>query len=149
MTVLVVADSTCLIALDRIETIDILPAVFGDVLIPPAVNREFNVAYPWLKVSSPTNHKLVSSLKLMVDDGEAEAIALASELAALVILDDRQARRVARSMGLHILGTLGCLLKAKGAKVVPAVGPIIDHLEAKGFYLTTALKTEALRLAGE
>ncbi len=97
----------------------------------------------------PADCRVIDSLKLLVDDGEAEAIALASERAAVVILDDRQARRVAQDIGLRILGTLGCLLKAKQAGVISAVGPILDKLTREGFYLTEDLKAETLRLAGE
>lgn len=66
-------------------------------------------------------------------------IALASERAAVVILDDRQARRVEGNMGLRVLGTLGCLLKAKVEGVLPAVGPIIDKLETKNNSLASRL----------
>ncbi len=149
MSISVVADSACLIALERIDSLDILPALFGEVLIPPAVDREFGVGCSWLQIHSPADRRVIDSLKLLVDDGEAEAIALASERAAVVILDDRQARRVAQDMGLRILGTLGCVLKAKQAGVIPAVGPTLDALERKGFYLTEDLKAETLRLAGE
>ncbi len=145
----VVADSACLIALERIDALELLSALFGDVMVPPAVDYEFGVARPWLKVNAPTDRRLVVSLKLLVDDGEAEAIALASERASLIILDDRQARRVAQNMGLRILGTLGCLLKAKAAGLIGAVKPFIEKLEDEGFYLAEELKAEALRLAGE
>ncbi len=149
MSISVVADSACLIALERIDALDILPALFREVLIPPAVGCEFGVGCSWLKIHSPADRRIIDSLKLLVDDGEAEAIALASELAAVVILDDRQARRVARDLGLRILGTLGCLLRAKQAGVIPAVGPTLDAIEREGFYLTEDLKAETLRLAGE
>ncbi len=149
MTRLIVADSACLIALERIDSLDLLNAVFEEVLIPPAVDMEFSVARPWLKVHAPTNRTLVESLRLMVGDGEAEAIALANELSLTIILDDRQARRVAKSLGLTILGTLGCLLRAKTASAITEVRPLIEKLEAAGFYLSEELKAEALRLARE
>lgn len=44
----VVVDSTCLIGLERIRQIDILPTLFEPVVIPPEVNREFGVSLPWL-----------------------------------------------------------------------------------------------------
>ena len=67
----VVADSTCLIALERINALEILPAVFQRVLIPPEVEREFGVSRPWLAVALPTNGAYVNSLKMLVDNGEA------------------------------------------------------------------------------
>lgn len=75
----VVVDSTCLIGLERINHLHILPAMFGPILIPPEVEREFGRALPWLTVAVPAERALVDALKMLVDDGEAEAIALASE----------------------------------------------------------------------
>ena len=83
MSISVVADSACLIALERIDALDILPALFGEVLVPPAVDREFSVVCSWLKIHSPADRRVIDSLRLLVDDGEAEAIALASERAAI------------------------------------------------------------------
>lgn len=145
----VVADSTCLIALERIDALEILPILFEPVLIPPEVDREFGVAHPWLKVETPANAALVSSLKLLVDEGEAEAIALANQRGIRVILDDRQARLVATQLKVRVIGTLGCALKAKQAGAIASVRPLIEKLETHRFYLSASLKSEALRLAGE
>lgn len=75
----IVADSTCLIGLDRIGRLELLSAVFDPILISPEVEREFGRTLPWLRVEAPANHALVASLKMLVDDGEAEAISLAYE----------------------------------------------------------------------
>jgi predicted nucleic acid-binding protein len=145
----VVADSTCLIALERIDALEILPILFEPVFIPPEVDREFGMAHPWLKVETPVNVALVSSLKLLVDEGEAEAIALANQRGIRVILDDRQARLVATRLEVRVIGTLGCAIKAKQAGAIASVRPLIEKLETHGFYLSAGLKSEALRLAGE
>ncbi len=145
----VVADSACLIALEQIDSLDILPALYEPILVPPAVDSEVGIKRDWLKIEPPTNSALVNSLRLTVDGGEAEAIALAVEHGARVILDDRQARSVAKQLNLQVIGTIGCLLKAKQAGIIAAVRPLIEKLEAHGFYLGAALKAEALRLAGE
>jgi predicted nucleic acid-binding protein len=145
----VVADSTCLIALERIGFLEILPALLEPVLVPPEVDREFGVTFSWLKIETPANLALVGSLKLLVDNGEAEAIALASGRGIPVILDDRQARSVAVGLKLRVVGTLGCALRAKQIGAIMAVGPLIEKLESHGFYLGAALKSETLRLAGE
>ena len=145
----VVADSACLIALEQIDCLDILPALYEPVSIPPAVDREAGTAAEWLVVAQPTNTALVNSLRLTLDAGEAEAIALAAERGIRVILDDRQARAVAKGLNVPLIGTIGCLLKAKQAGAIAAVRPLIEKLEAHHFYLAAALKAEALRLAGE
>ena len=75
----VVTDSTCLIGLERIGRLDILPALFDPLLMPPEVAREFGSTLSWLQTEPLTSNLLVAVLRLLVDAGEAEAIALASE----------------------------------------------------------------------
>ena len=145
----VVVDSTCLIALERIDQLEVLPALFHPVLVPPAVEAEFSITLPWLQVEAPTNQGLILAVKILVDEGEAEAIALAQERGSRIVLDDRRARSVGRNMGLSVIGTVGILLLAKQAGIRPAVRPLLDDLERNGFYLAAALREEALRLAGE
>ena len=77
MKEVVVADSTCLIGLERVGRLDILPALYDSVMIPPEVEREFGGKVAWLKVENLTNSLLVAALQMVVDAGEAEAIALA------------------------------------------------------------------------
>ncbi len=145
----VVVDSACLIGLERIGRLAVLPALFAPLLIPPEVAREFGTPLAWLKIEAPTNLALSSALKLLLDDGEAEAIALASEHGYKVVLDDRQARAVAQKLGLTVIGTVGVLVKAKREGIIPALKSVLDEMEANGFYLSSALKEEALRLVGE
>ena len=94
-----VIDTTCLIGLERVGRLDILQALFDPVIVPPSVAQEFGTPLPWLKVEAPTNHAFVSILKMLLDEGEAEAIALASELGHTIVLDDSQARAAARNLG--------------------------------------------------
>lgn len=145
----VVADSTCLIALERIGQIEILPALFESVLIPPAVAQEFGISLPWLKIERLSDQMLVAVLKMMIDDGEAEAIALSQEQKCRIILDDRQARRVGQDMGLKVIGTVGILILAKQRGILSTVKPVLQNLDDTGFYISTALKAEALSLAKE
>ena len=74
---------------------------------------------------------------------------LACEHHNLLILDDRQARSVAQRLTVPIIGTIGVLLLAKKAGILQSVASILIELEAAGFYVSDALKEEALRLAGE
>ena len=145
----IVADSTCLIALERIGQIEILPALFESVLIPPAVAQEFGISLPWLKVERLSDHVLVAVLKMMIDDGEAEAIALSQEQKCRIILDDRQARRVGQDMGLRVIGTVGILILAKQRGILSTIKPVLQNLDDTGFYISAALKAEALYLAKE
>ncbi len=116
---IVVADTSPLNYLVLIGEIDILPKLYVRVLIPPAVLAELNhrgtpiavrewiSATPhWLEVRQPKEPLRLPQL----DPGETEAIALAAELAADVILIDEMAgRREAERQGLLVAGTLSVL----------------------------------------
>ena len=145
----IVADSTCLIGLERIDRLDLLSELFEPVVIPPEVAREFGVSLYWLKVETPANDALMMSLKLLIDQGEAEAIALGYEKHWRVLLDDRQARAVAQQMGLRIIGTVGALVLAKQQSMIPSLRTLLAQLEAHNFYLSADLREEALRLVDE
>jgi predicted nucleic acid-binding protein len=149
MKELVVVDAACLIGLERIGHLDVLPSLFGPILIPPAVANEFGHPLPWLQVQSPANKLVVTALRTFLGGGESETIALAQEVNALAVLDDKQARRAARQLGLRVKGTVGLLAQAKQEGMIPLLKPLLDALEANGFFMSDGLKEEALRLAGE
>ena len=93
----VVSNSSPLIALARIQRLDLLPAIFESVLIPPAVAREILPSIPvlptWIRIQAPGVLPPASLLRRRLGDGEWEALALAIELRAdWIILDDLPAR---------------------------------------------------------
>ncbi len=144
-----VANSTCLIGLERIGRLEILHALFEPLFVPPKVWEEFGSALDWLTVQAPANIELVNILRSIVDDGEAEAIALAKEKGWLLILDDRKARTWAKRLSVRVIGTAGVLLRAKRYGLIPKVKPILEALRATGFRLSKTLEEEVLRLAQE
>lgn len=145
----VVSDSTCLIGLERIGELNILPALFDPIIIPLEVEREFGAKFSWLQTENLTSNLLVAALRLVVDSGEAEAIALASVKGCLLISDDKQARAAAKRLGVAVIGTVGVLVRAKQNGVVTAIKPILDDLELNNFFISRALREEALKLVGE
>jgi predicted nucleic acid-binding protein len=149
LTRAIVLDSTCLIALERIERLDLLPALFESLLAPPAVVREFGTRPTWLRTQAPTNKNLVTMLRGELGEGESEAIALASDLGMSVLLDDRRARLLARRLALPIVGTVAVLVRARREGLLAAVAPVLEDLERNGFFMSQELKREALLLAGE
>lgn len=87
----IVSDSTCLIGLERIDRLDILPQLYSTVWIPPAVKAEIGFTLSWMKVRRVENQTLVDSFRTQVGWGESEAIALALELEAVtILLDDKK-----------------------------------------------------------
>ena len=67
----------------------------------------------------------------------------------VVGLDDRQARLLAQQLGLSVVGTVGILVKAKQAGLIPAVRVLLESVQRQGFRFSAELYAEALRLVGE
>jgi uncharacterized protein len=145
-----VTNSTCLIGLERIGRLDILPQVFSSITIPLAVKAEVGLSLDWLTITAVKNIAAVATLKTQLDDGEAEAIALAMELGdVFIILDDRNARRIAQQLNLKVIGTVGMLLRAKQKGVIVEIKPLLTALEQADFRISESLVQNALLLAGE
>ena len=145
-----ITDSTCLIALERIERLNLLSSSFNRILIPPQVNVEFGVELGWLQIQEVKDTNLLKVLRLRLDDGEASAIALAMECpGAILILDDLKARKIAITMGLNITGTIGLILQCKRKGIIKLVRPILNELQSVGFNISDALFQKALILAKE
>ena len=156
----VVGNAGPLIALARIECLDLLEELFGAVAIPPAVYAEVtrNPDLPgahvleqasWLAIHEVGDQVAVQRLRFWLDAGESEAIALAQELGALLLMDERRGRAAATALGLQVTGTVGILLAAKRRGYVSAVLPLLNALLAAGIRLSPRLYEEARRLAGE
>ena len=89
-------------------------------------------------------------LRAGLGEGESEAISLAVELKfRWIILDDCAARRLAQSLSLSVIGTLGLLLAAKRRGLLSLVRPSLDALVSHGFHIAPALYDRVLEEAGE
>lgn len=154
----IVSNSSPLIALSKIEKLDIL--LIYDVVIPKAVFDEITKPkkkyvkelYKWGKdkVIEVMNRKAVEYLELIIDKGEAETIALAEELNAdAVLIDDLKARKIAKLRGLNITGSIGILLDAKDRGLVSEVKPLLEELMKKKIRIRKELYNHALELANE
>ena len=149
----VVSDSGPLIALERIQQLRLLPKLFNHIVIPPAVEREvasLRKLPDWVLVQPLRRLPVLGRLGLSLGPGETEAIGLSLEIAAArLLVDDKAARRLARSLQLPIMGTLGILLAAKRRRILPNVRPCLDALQRSSFYLTPDLYRSVLAEAGE
>jgi predicted nucleic acid-binding protein len=142
-------DTSCLIHLERIEHLDLLHGLYEEVRIPPAVRTEYGGVPEGIDVASAPNPALIHLLRRTVDAGEAELIALGTELDGHVVLDDAAARTEARDLGLTVVGTVGIILRAKQTGHISAVRPLLDALRGTGFWMSDELYRHALRRAGE
>ena len=160
---LVVSNASPIITLARAGYLDILRAVYGEIIIPGAVFNEITVAGAgepgaqdvtaagWIKCRSAHNATLINALGLELDAGEAEAIALAVECNAdLILLDERAGRRAAPRVGLNVVGTIGVLVGAKDHGHVTLLRPILNALRADaGFWIGDTLYASVLSAVGE
>lgn len=161
---IVVADSSVLIALSAIGQLSVICARCPDgVLVPSAVwrevveegrdrpgAREISTA-KWISMGQIKDNAFVQYLKMGLDDGEAEAIGLAREVnAGLVLLDERAARDVAKGLGLKVLGTIGLLIWAKRAGRVKNLRQLLDRLQGEAnFRIGKTVYANALQEADE
>jgi predicted nucleic acid-binding protein len=77
-------------------------------------------------VATATDQERVQELRGYLDPGEAEAIVLAIELRAdLLLVDERRGRRVASAAGLAITGLLGVIATAKRAGLIDLAKPLL------------------------
>ena len=104
----------------------------------------------WIRVHKIKNEDLKRALMMELDEGEAEAIVLALEESIdLLLLDDYEARRVARSFGLKVTGTIGILLRAKYEGIIGSLKEEIERLMKTGFWISVELYERILKEAKE
>ena len=157
----VVSNATPLIALAWLEQLTLLPRLFETIHIPQAVQdellhnpdaigvAEFRAA-PWLEVTPVTDHLAVVMLLDQLDAGESEAIVLAHELqAGLLLMDERRGRRRAVQGGLTIVGTLGILVEARQRGLIGPLASLLEKLQRLPFYMSQALMVKVLKQVGE
>ncbi len=153
-----VVDTSPLQYLHQIGLLGLLAPMFDTVLVPLAVRKELEAGHqagldlpviedlPWALVFSPQARLAETGV---LGEGEAEAISIAKERSALVVLDDREARAIAVSLGLSLTGTLGILIRGKREGLISEIKPVIDELQSVGFRVTDDIARSVLLLAHE
>ena len=152
---IVVSDTSAITALLQVRQETLLKELYGEVLIPEAVQRELLQTHPllppFLRSVRVLNITEVQRLCTELDLGEAEAIALAKERHAdLLLMDELEGRRVALRERVPFIGLLGVLVQAKQTGHIASVRQLIAELEAVAdFRLSDQVKAVAFRKAGE
>lgn len=163
---IVVSDTSPITNLAAIAQLDLLQQLYTSLIIPTAVYNEMvevDKVVPgavevqtlsWIKTQAVADAQRVTDLQTSqenIDLGEAEAIILAVELKAdLLLMDERRGRALATSYGLSVTGLLGVLLQAKRNSLISTVKPLMDQLiEQVDFRVSSQLYTTILQSAGE
>lgn len=150
---MIISNSSCLIILDKLGSLDLLRKLYSKITIPMAVRKEVFRSRPvpvWINVIEITQPAAYRILEKNLGPGESEAITLSIELNAdMLILDDSAARKTAQKMGIKITGVIGVLLEAKKAGFVKELKPFLDAMLKEGFRVSKPVYEESLDLAGE
>lgn len=156
----VIADASPFVHLDHIGRLDLLPAVFGHVVVPEIIAAEVGRGghlFPGIDM------RTLAWVTVLPDRADADLLAdpalHGGEIAALsiaratpnhlLVIDDLGGRTAAQRLGLRFIGTAGTIIRARKAGVIPAAAPILDALAAKGFRLGTEVRRVLLRQVGE
>lgn len=152
---LVIADISPLIVLVNIGHVEVLPKLFGRIVIPPAVAQELTfpprpqavrdfaaTPPPWLRIERPSIVQPIPELH----PGETEALSLALELHAdLVLIDERRAYREAVARKLNAIGTIRVLERAAAEKFLD-LREAFNRLTKTDFWISQKLLDERLKL---
>ena len=158
-----VVDTSPLIALAVMGLLPALRSLFNTVLVPSAVVREClddlskpmaeniggALANNLLIEQSAADQGYCELLAQVLDQGEAETIALAKEMNAMALLDEATARKIAAREGIDFAGSLYVLIRARQENLVPAVTPLLNKLLEHGYHLDKSLVRYVVEACGE
>ncbi len=160
---IVISDASPILNLAVIGKLDLLPRLYTSIIIPQSVFDEITLGgqgkpgaeeiinAPWVDVQLCHNIDFVKELSMKLDRGEAEAIVLAVETKAdLLLMDEKRGRATARQYQVRVTGLLGVLLQAKRRGIVSEIKSILDEMRLKAnFRLNDKMYEQILRVAGE
>lgn len=161
MTRLVVADAGPLIALGKLEHIALLTKLWGKVLAPQSVISEclndirlpgaqaVQVAIARRLLTVVVDPDSLNEESLGLDAGERAAVLTANKLKADILVDEKRGRKVARNMGLVVIGTVGVIVLARERSLISAAKPLLHGLKENGYYVGDSLLKAALKRCGE
>jgi predicted nucleic acid-binding protein len=156
-----VADAGPILSFARARCLGLLQQVVGTLIVTHTVYEEIVVhgagkpgstevqAASWIIRESVKDQAFVERLPARLHLGEREAIALAKERSALLLVDEREARREARRQGVVVFGSLRVLKEAKDRGIIAHVKPILGELITAGTYMSGTLYRAFLYDLGE
>jgi hypothetical protein len=155
----VVSNTTPIISLASIGKLSLLAELFEKVYIPQAVYNEIKykksygyqeIENNYFEVVNILGNNYLGFLLNELDKGEAEAIFLAKELNAdILLIDERMGYTIAQSQNIYSIGTLTLLHVAKEKQLIDKVKPLLDEMIDKGRWYSKAVYTRFLNQIGE
>jgi len=147
----IISDTSCFIILSKIEELDLLQKLYGQIITTPDIAEEFGEKLPdWVSIENVTDKYRQRILEMQIDKGESSAIALALEIPnSTLILDDIKARKIAMNLGLSFTGTIGIIIKAKLSGIIPSIKPFLEKIKETNFRISTEIELQALKESGE
>ncbi len=143
---MIVSDSTTLIILFDLDRLELLSNLFPKIIIPSAVYAEISekraIELPsFIEVKMPSETEILKNLKLLLDLGESEAIALALEQKSKLIIDEKKGRKIAMQQGLEIIGLLGIVYTniKKGFLSTSEAKSFLDQAIEHGYRINQSL----------
>jgi predicted nucleic acid-binding protein len=154
---ILIADSSALVALSIVNQLDILEKLFGKVYVPRAVYEEVskNNKVESYNLTTYCKDKVLdiqssANFNISLGRGESESIVLYTEQNAdFLLCDDKKAKKFAQSFGLKVIGSLGILLKAKETKLIDEITPLIEILKESRIFIDNKTYALVLRMSGE
>jgi predicted nucleic acid-binding protein len=160
---IVVADTSVILNLCRIQHEHLLLKLFQRVLIPVEVadefvrltqrqKRFFGLTLPeWVEILAAPKLSSVKEIQVELDPGETAAIALFfKQKADALLMDESLGRRVAQQLGIRTMGIVRILIEAHDRKLIPSVKFLLERLEREAnFWISRALRRQVLQLTGE
>ena len=147
----IISDTSCFIILSKIDKLDILKQVYGEVTTTVDIANEYGESLPeWVRVIEVNDKNRQALLEMQIDKGESSAIALALGISnSSLILDDYKARKVADQLKIPFTGTIGIIIKAKRLGHISLVKPVLERIKQSDFRISDEIEAQALREAGE
>lgn len=161
----VVSNTSPISNLAMIGRLNLLRERFGRIIMPEAVHRELGrlahvggqhqIAQAlddgWLSVEALSDRRMLPVLRARIDEGEAEAIELARQTNAdLLILDDHAGRVVAKELSLAFTGLIGVLVAERMGGKISSLRDELHRLRSEcGFFISNDLENRVLRQVGE
>lgn len=160
---IIVADTTPIITLLKIDKLSLLEKLFGKIIVPKAVFRELTqnnkfvneadiiTKNNFIEVQDVSTHDTVELFRKStgLDAGESEALVLAEKLQAdMMLLDEKKARKMASLMNIKVMGTVGILIKAYEKKIISKdeILVSVNIMKSYGRFVSESVYEELFRM---